>query len=168
MILGLVGLVPVFGLKTQDIVPSTTLRIRTTNVGGEIVPFDSDEKLDRLLQQYSNTSSILLDVRTNTAYSDINSVYNGAAYSGNSTLAKKNYMTDYNGLYQTWKQWKIAQQRNWWLPWYQICLCIYTGLSSREAEYIIGWQNTLSGGRTPMLGQLLPLKHFHTVLYLQQ
>lgn len=48
-------------------------------------------------------------------------------------------MTDYNGLYQTWKQWQIARQGDQWSPWYQISPCLYTGLSPGEAEYTIGW-----------------------------
>lgn len=52
---------------------------------------NSVEKPETLLQQHSNTFSVLLDARINTAYNDITSVSNGTTHSGNSTLEKRDY-----------------------------------------------------------------------------
>ncbi|CAL9736447.1 hypothetical protein MOSE0_J09868 [Monosporozyma servazzii] len=128
------------GLK-YGMTPGANLFVAEQNATQPIVRFNSDEELHELLQTHSNTSAILLDTRSNVAYSDIVSV---KVPSGNSTYDKLDYTTNYDQWSQTWKQWKVAQQGDWWASWYPISTCVNTGLSSGEAEYSLTWEYSYS------------------------
>lgn len=130
---------------TGSITPGSNQKVTTENITNNVIHFTSDDDLHDLLQVYANTSSILVNTTTNVAYSDIVSVPEVGA-TGNSTYGKRDYMTNYDQWSQTWKQWKIANHGDWWSPWYQISICIYTGNSAGEAEYSINWSYSYGWG----------------------
>ncbi|QLQ80703.1 hypothetical protein HG537_0E00560 [Torulaspora globosa] len=100
-------------------------------------------ELGDVFHLFANTSAVIKHEGTGFVYSDLKLLPTNQSSSSVTTLVPRKLVEyGYDGWYQSWHQVQVAQQGDWWSPWYPISSCAEFGNSDGGGSISVNWQYT--------------------------
>lgn len=115
---------------------------RSENDSYYVLP--SHVELADVFHLFANTSVMIKHEGTGLVYSNLTLLPTNQSSPAVTTLVPRKLVEyGYDGWYQSWHQVQVAQQGDWWSPWYPISSC---GSGSLHWQYSYGWSITVGAG----------------------